>query len=214
MFFSWGASRKQRSFFNTGDQPCAHCGKDQPATVALVYTVRHVWWLFRWVTGKAYYAICDTCGRQAPLLNAKTFEAKLTKPPIDFMDRRGWAIGLGLAGALVASVAVSETVNTKTDLAYLRAPHPGDIYQIDFGKSDDTSCPDCTYGAALVVQADAKGAYIHPSKKIYNKLSGVSDFTSSAAGHDASEYVDETYFIPTDKLVDMRQHGKMYDVIR
>lgn len=214
MFFSWGSARKQRAFHNTGDQPCPRCGKDEPATVVLAYTVRHVWWLFRWVTGKAYYAICDTCQGQSPLLNSKTFEAKLGKPPIDFMDRRGWAVGLGAVGALIATVAVSEAANTKNDLAYLRAPRVGDIYQINFGGSDDKSCPDCVYGAALVVKADAKGAYIHPSKRIYNKLSGVSDFTGGPTGHDASQYVDETYFIPTAKLVDMRQHGEMYDVIR
>jgi len=162
MFFSWGSARHQRTFFNAGDYPCPHCSKDQPSDVILSYTVRHVWYLFRWVTGKACEVVCLTCQIRGGRTNVKAFEARLSKPAIPFLDRMGWAVGVGALGALVASVAVAEGFD----------------------------------------------------KKVYNKISGVSAFAASADSRRPDEYLDEVYFISTDKLIDMRQHGKMLDVVR
>jgi hypothetical protein len=214
MFFYWGARRDKRTFFNAREFSCPHCAKDQPGDVALVYTVRHVWVLFRWVTDKSCYVVCSICHTRGADLNAKAFEAKLSKPAIPFMDRMGWAVGLGIATALIGSAVVAEGFDKKNDLVYLRAPQVGDVYEMDFGRSADTNCSDCQYGAALVTEADPRGARVRLSKVVYNKLSGASAFATGSRGHDPSAYSEETYLIPTDRLLEMRQKGEMMDVVR
>lgn len=210
MFIAWGHKSQQRAFANAGDFHCNNCGQEQRSTVVLGYTVRHLWYLFRWSTGKVWHTVCETCGQGQRLLNAKTFEASLSRPPIPFIDRRGWLVGLAILGGLIAMVAVSAAADRKNDLAYLRAPRVGDVYEMDYGRdSSNTTCPDCQYGAALVSAIDDKGVYIHPGKKIYNRSSDV------PMANDPAEYaVAETYFIPNEKLLEMRQNGKMLNVQR
>jgi|GEM_PF-2288764 len=210
MFFAWGHQGQRRVFANAGAFQCSHCEKEQPSTVVLDYTVRHLWFLFRWTTDKVWRSVCETCGNIHRLQNPKTFEAGLSKPPIPFIDRRGWLVGLGGVGALVVLLGVNAAIDDKNNLTYLHAPHVDDVYTMDFGRdSRNTECPDCQYGAAVVSAVNAEGVYIHPSKKIYNRSSDV------PWGASPSDYVaGETYFISNAQLLDMHQKGKLMDVRR
>ncbi|MFT4252256.1 MAG: hypothetical protein QM608_07215 [Caulobacter sp.] len=210
MFIAWGHHGQRRVFANAGDFHCNQCGKEQRSTVVLGYTVRHLWYLFRWTTGKAWHTVCETCGHADRLLNPRTFEAGLSKPPIPFIDRRGWMVGLGCLGALIVLVGVSASIDDKHNLAYLQAPHVNDVYTMDFGRdSSSTQCPDCQYGAAVVSAVNGDGVYIHPSKKIYNRSSDV-PWDASPADYVAGE----TYFISNAQLLDMHKTGKLMDVRR
>jgi hypothetical protein len=126
----WGSKTE---IANLGPRPgkhCATCERERPFHLLLQYTVRHIWYVFKWVTGKQYAVVCDVCLR-GDRLDARAVEPTLAKSPIPFGARWGWAFLAGMV-AIVAVFGVMESFSRGSSRdAYLAAPAKGDLYVVN-----------------------------------------------------------------------------------
>ena len=115
----------------------------------LQYSVRHFWYVFRWVTGKQYAEVCHVCHRGAKM-DARLVESRLAKSPIPFGARWSWAFLVALlAIALVFDVMDTSSRNTSRE-AYLAAPMAGDRYVVNVASLLKTPQSQTVYGVLRV----------------------------------------------------------------
>jgi len=95
----WGSGGQTLDLGEMEKKACVTCEKERPFKLFLNYRWSHLYY-FRWVTKKEYMLACDVC-RRGWELKAKEIESKLRKHPIPFMTRFGWAIPVGIIGALM-----------------------------------------------------------------------------------------------------------------
>jgi hypothetical protein len=89
----WGSGGGGSELGDAQVQHCQTCEKERPFKLFLQYRYAHLYYL-RWVTEKKYHLACDVC-RRGWELAANDVEPKLSKHPIPFMTRFGWAFLVG-----------------------------------------------------------------------------------------------------------------------
>jgi hypothetical protein len=205
MLFLWGSKRVSKPIWNIGYSGCEQCRLEQPCSARLDYTIRHFWYVCRWVTGKEYTAFCDVCRNRIGLLDPKIVEAKLKKNPVPFLDRWGWVFALAAFAGLAAWVAVEEKKAGMRDVVYLSAPRVGDIYSIVDDRLAAPGCSDCRYGGALVAAVQPEGVYVRETKTVSNK-----PFSPRGEHY----YMDQREFVSMSQLRDMKARGVITRVDR
>lgn len=123
----WGKKGHIADLGPEGSRHCPACEKERPFRLILQYTVHHIWYLFRWVSGKQYGAVCEVCRRGDPL-DAKAVESKLQKSPIPFGARWSWAFLAGLIAIAAVFGAMDDASRSTEREKYLAAPRAGDRY--------------------------------------------------------------------------------------
>lgn len=96
----WGSGGDVIDLGNVDTRRCQTCERDRPFTMVLQYRYWGLYWIFNFVTKKAYLLTCDVCNRGWEV-EANTIERHLTAAPIPFMRRYGIVV---LAGVVVGSV--------------------------------------------------------------------------------------------------------------
>lgn len=130
MFIFWGAKGQVADLGVQASRHCPTCERERPFHLVLQYTVRHFWYVFRWVTGKQYAHVCNVCQR-GDKLDAKAVESRLARSPIPFSARWSWVFLVGLV-AIAGLFDMIDTVgrNSSRD-AYLATPRVGDRYVVN-----------------------------------------------------------------------------------
>lgn len=168
----WGAKTEVA---NLGPQPARHCptcGQERPFRMVLQYTARHLYYIFKWVTGKQYATVCDVCQR-GEKLDAKAVEAKLQKSPIPFGTRWGWAFLAG-AVAIAGVFSVLGDISRKSSReAYLAAPQKGDQYIVNVAHLMKSPQSKYLYGVLVVRNVNADSVEFDSSTYFYSGASGV-----------------------------------------
>ena len=126
----WGAKSKVVNLGAEASRHCPTCEKERPFRLMLQYTVRHIWYVFKWVTGKQYAVVCEVCHRGNSVA-ASTVEPRLAKPPITFGKRWGWAFLAGLLAIVAVFGFVEDWRRGDSREAYLAAPLKGDRYIVN-----------------------------------------------------------------------------------
>ena len=152
----WGAKSEVANLGPDASRHCPTCEKERPFHVVLQYTVRHIWYVFKWVTGKQYATVCEVCQR-GNKLDAKTVESRLTKPAIPFGKRWGWAFLAGMLAIAVVFGALDDSNRGRSREAYLAAPKPGDQYIVNVASFATAPSSKYLYGVLRVraVNADS-----------------------------------------------------------
>ena len=168
----WGAKGEVVNLGLQASKHCPTCEKERPFHLMLQYTARHIWYVFRWVTGKQYAVVCDVCHR-GNKVEAHVVEAKLAKPPIPFGTRWGWAF---LAG-IFAVMAVFGTIegfksNSERD-TYLAAPQKGDRYIVNAASLLKSPQSKYLYGALRVRNVGADSVEFDAATVFYSGASSV-----------------------------------------
>ena len=138
MIFSWGSRGGVKELGSCGQRSCPSCQKDSEFAGLVTYTVRHVYWLFRWVTGRKFHMQCTNCGAAFPA-DSGDFDSAAASKAIPIMDRRGWMFGTGAIGSLVVAGSIAAAADSRNDRAALLAPQQGDFYEMDLARSLDQS---------------------------------------------------------------------------
>jgi len=147
--FIWGAKSQVADLGLQASRHCPTCEKQRPFHLMLQYTVRHFWYVFRWVTGKQYAEVCNVCHR-GDKLDAKVVESRMAKSPIPFGARWSWAFLVGMVAiALVFDVIDTSSRNTSRE-AYLAAPRAGDRYIVNVASLLKTPQSKYMYGVIRV----------------------------------------------------------------
>jgi hypothetical protein len=126
----WGAKSEVVNLGPQASRHCPTCEKERPFHAMLQYTSRHFWYVFRWVTDKQYAVVCDVCQR-GEKLDAKVVESKLTKQPIPFGARWGWAFLVGMIAIAALFGTLDNFSRSRSREQYLAAPAKGDRYVVN-----------------------------------------------------------------------------------
>jgi hypothetical protein len=213
MFISWGRATVVRAFGAPVEQYCPICEKERTFRQTLSYKVRHILWIFRWVSGKKYALVCDVC-RRGQTLKAAEVESLQRKSIIPFIDRFGWAVGLVILAALVGWGSWVNQENYKRDLAYLAAPAVDDIYEIDLAKMSRPPKTDLEYSLMKVTGVSGSFLQVRLSRIYCNKYGCAStDVTNGKAKAD-DYYGEKVYAVPRAELIKMREDGRITAVDR
>ena len=98
-FISWGRRGGVAELGDAGHRHCARCDKDSQFQALVGYTVRHLWWVFRWVSDRKYAVACSNCGAQYAAAESD-FDKQRVAKAIPLWDRRGWLAGPAIIGSL------------------------------------------------------------------------------------------------------------------
>jgi hypothetical protein len=211
--FWWGSKNKFLNLGSLGMRPCSTCEKDRMFSLMLAYRLYHLWTLFRWITGKTYSVVCDTCGHGYKADVAEV-EAASDKHPVPWFDRFGWAIGVGLIAVIVVFGVVSDRQNQNEDDAYIAAPHVGDLYIVDFARIVDKPDAPVMYGTMRVTAVTGRDVTFQLSKTYFAKLKGVNRDVNSGDVYEAIYYGNETIVIPSYSLKELHDDGAIDDIER
>jgi hypothetical protein len=119
----WGSGRKQVRLRAAGTKPCTNCGTERSFSVLLSYSYAHLYYLFSWITRRAYLQVCDVCSKGQTIAREEA-EVGLKEDPIPYLERSGWKIGAGILAALAAFLTLMPFIT-----ANAQRPHVGDVYE-------------------------------------------------------------------------------------
>jgi hypothetical protein len=213
MFIAWGSSTKVAHVDHIEAHHCDTCAGDKPFNVFLRYRVHHVWYLFRWITQKAYVAECAGCGRVIEAAGEE-YERNQASNPVDFIDRFGWAIGLAGIAAIGLLGFLADRQNRQQDQALIAAPHVNDLYEVDMARMSDHPEAPIMYSLLRVKAVTPQGVEVQAANLYYNQMRGVTRDIEMGRARQDNYYGAETGLIPIDGIRRMQAEGVLIDVIR
>lgn len=171
-FISWGSSGALAQVGESEVMNCSHCAADTNWSTMISYTVRHVYWLFRWTTDRTLYRMCGNC-LGVEYLEDKAVEPAAVKQAIPFMDRRGWTIGAAAIASLFGLGTVAVAQDASENQAFVHAPRAGDIYEVDLARMVDKPERPVMYSSMRVIGVEPAGVEVEVADLFYDDLRGV-----------------------------------------
>ncbi|MGN6818420.1 MAG: hypothetical protein ACTHJR_07080 [Sphingomonas sp.] len=212
-FISWGSRGALAEVGPGGLRHCTACGKDSWFTKMLAYRVRHVYWLFRWVTDRTPYMICGNCGAAHGAEEGDHNSPEATQA-IPKFDRMGWLFGLGGIGALIATGSVAAAAGSAANRSEIAAPQVGDVYEVDLARISSKPEAPVMYSAMRVVKVSGAEVEVELAKGYYNDSRGVDRDMAAGRTSDEAYYATEHLAVPRKALAKMYEEGVLTDVRR
>ena len=212
-FISWGSRGESAEVGPAGHRHCAYCDKDSYFTRMVNYTVRHIYWIFRWVTDRTPYLICGNCGA-AHADDEEQVRSKEVGKAISAWDRRGWMAGLGGIGAIIATGSIAAAADSANDKTYIAAPRAGDVYEADLAKLLVKPDAPLMYSTIRVVSVKSDQVEIEAGTLYYDDWRGVDRDISSGRASQPGYYAPEHVVFPRKAIEKMYADGVIHDVKR
>ena len=212
-FISWGSKGAFAHIGSTGLMHCGRCDKDSYFARMIAYRVRHIYWIFRWITDRTPYIECGNCGAQFHDEH-ESVDAKEVRAAIPFWDRRGWTIGLGGIASLFALGSIAAAANTATDRTYVQAPHVGDIYEADIAQLAKNPEAPVMLSALRVTNVQGNVVEVQLAKTYYADVRGLDRDLDQGKGVEPDYYSDTKLAIPIADLTKLYGEGVVKDVRR
>ena len=212
-FISWGSRGALSEVGPAGLRHCTACGQDSWFTKMLAYRVRHIYWLFRWVTDRTPYMICGNCGAAHGADEGDHNSPEATKA-IPAFDRMGWLFGLGGIGALIATGWVAAAAGSAANRSEIAAPQVGDVYEADLAKMSSKPEAPVMYSALRVVKVNPSDVELEMAKGYYNDSRGIERDMNVGKTSDESYYAPDHLVVPKAALTKMFDDGIVTDVRR
>jgi hypothetical protein len=218
----WGSSGKSNTIGDAGTRNCNVCGQTQPFYYMVTYTVRHIWYLIRWTTGRKYYQLCSICHNGLPVeqseIEAKNLTGEKAKNHIPFFDRMGWAIGLGVIGLIFVFAIIAGNADKKEEALMIAAPKAGDVYTINVekfvgGDALKSNSIGGDYGAFRVADVKGDTVVLDVPKLVFSRTSGVSKAIRDGNAM-ADDYYDGKMDVTIRAMVQYAKDGAIYDIDR
>lgn len=213
MFVVWGSRTEVDYVGELEPRYCSVCGEARPVNVFLHYRVRDIWFLFRWVSRKAYAGECASCARPVAIDRKETQRA-LPKSPIPWLDRFGWTIGVGGFALLIAAGGVFSYFDRRNDDTYLAAPRANDLYEVDLARLTQHPQGSVMWAVARVRSVGAQGVEVQIANQYYEGLRGVQRDVDRGLARRDSYYGAEQLTIPVADLRRLHDTGVIADVVR
>lgn len=210
----WGSGGKTVELGNETIADCPTCEKPRKFRDVLTYRYAHIWYLFRWVTKRAYHKSCEICGR-GNQYDTKAYESQHGKGAVPAFYRFGlWAL-LGLAAAFIAFVVVVGTQSDKREAELLKQPQVGDLYSVDLqGMAPGAYEDGARYGVMRVTAVEGGKVTLQLPNHGYNKLRGVSGDLSSGETGNGDYFSEDAVTLDTAELASRHDKNDIYDVKR
>ena len=195
------------------EQHCRVCGGQRPFSVYLNYTVRHLYYLLRIVTGKTYTLACATCGEGQPV-PASEIEPTLAKSPISWFDRFGWMIGVGLVLAAIVGIVLIDRQNSADNASYVITPRVGDLYVMDLAQGVTNPERPQMFTLGRVTRVEGGNVSIELGRRYYDQERGVRDDISQRNYANGSYFGTDVGTVPVAELRAMQTDGALIDIER
>lgn len=210
-FISWGSRGNIAEVGPAGLRHCTRCEHDSWFTKMVAYRVRHVYWIFRWVTERVPYMICGNCGAEH---GAEEGDYEAAKASIPKWDRLGWLFGVGGIGALVATASVAAAADSAANQTQIAAPQVGDVYETDLAKLLAKPEAPVMFGAMRVVKVSPADVELEIGSTYYTDARGVERDMRDGKTADESYYGGDHLRVPKASLEKMYADGAVTDVSR
>jgi hypothetical protein len=211
-FISWGHSSKISHLGSAGVRHCDRCGQDSEFQAFVSYTVRHIYWLFRWVTGSEPQVACGNCG--ATFWGDEVIDEAAAKKAIPFFDRRGWTLGAGAIASLFGLGAMASAADGRSNAAFIQAPLAGDLYEVDMARLSDKPEAPVMYSVMRVTNVEKDAVSVQLASRYYDSLRGVERDVTGGQTSQADYYTPEQAKLPRAVVAKMYNDGVITDVVR
>jgi hypothetical protein len=217
----WGSAGKQVEAGDAGNRACAVCKENRHFRYVVSYTVRHVWYLLRWSTGKSYSVICDTCNCVFPADPPQISDAGVSggakpKSPIPAFDRWGWAFALGAIGVLIVIAGISGNADKAEEAKMIAAPKVGDLYTVEMEKFEAgpaTPSIGSNFGIVRISAIAGDKVTFQLPKIVSSKMSGTyKEISSGKARRD--DYYNATLEKTVSDVAALQKAGAIRDIDR
>jgi hypothetical protein len=217
----WGSQGKLVEAGDAGNRACAVCKENRHFRYVLSYTLRHIWYLLRWSTGKSYSVICDTCNCAFPADPPEVSDAGVSgggkaKSPIPAFDRWGWAFALGVIAVLIVIAGISGNADKAQEAKMIAAPKVGDLYTVEMEKFEGgTSATSIgnNYGIVRISAISGDAVIFQLPKMVTNKMSGTyGDISGGKARSD--DYYNGSLDKTVAELTALQSAGAIRDIDR
>jgi hypothetical protein len=212
-FISWGARGKVAQVGSAGVRHCHYCDKDAYFTRVVQYTVRHVYWVFRWVSSRTPFLICGNCGG-AHASDYEDNDLPEVRQAIPQWDRRGWLAGVGGIAAIVATGTLAVAADHQSDRNYVATPHVGDVYETDFARLVEKPERPEMYTAMRVTRVSGGQVEVEIAKTYYEDSRGVDRDINNGAAAAPGYYDSERKVFAQSAIQKMFDDGVVSDVRR
>ena len=209
----WGVQPKSAVVAHADEQYCTTCGGERPFSVYLDYTVRHLYYVLRIITGKTYTLACATCG-QGDTIDAKQVESTLTKSPIGWFDRFGWTVGVGVILAGIVGIALLDRQNSAENVDFAGSPRVGDLYVMDLAKGVANPERPQMYTLGRLTQVADGQMTVELARVYFDQERGVRDDISSRKYQNAGYFADDIVTMPVATIGMMQRDGALIDIER
>jgi hypothetical protein len=218
----WGSAGKSNVIGDAGMQNCNVCGQTRSFYYIVNYTMRHIWYLIRWTSGRKYLQLCTTCHNGLPVeqseIEAKNLTGEKAKNHIPFFDRMGWAIGLGVIALFIVFAGIAGNADKKEEAVLIAAPKAGDIYTINVekfvgGDQMESNSVGGDYGAFRVAEVKGATVVLEVPKLIFSRAGGVRKDIGSGKTMQ-SDYYEGTMEVAISDMSKYIQDGAVYDIDR
>jgi len=212
-FISWGSRGEVAALAEGETLNCSRCEVDTHWTTFVEYRVRHVYWLFRWVTDRMLYRSCGNCGGVEPL-DDRAVPSERVRAAIPALDRRGWAIGAGILASLFGLGTVAAAQHEGTVQAYLQAPRAGDVYEVDLARLMPEPPAPVMYSAMRVTAVTPEAVEVEVAELFYDRLRGVQRDVNEGRLARPGYFAPERMRLARARLDGMAASGAIADVVR
>jgi hypothetical protein len=209
----WGAKGEVVNLGLQASKHCPTCEKERPFRLMLQYTVRHIWYVFKWVTGKQYAVVCDVCHR-GDKLDAKVVEAKLTKSPIPFGARWGWAFLAGMIAIAAVFGALDDSNRSTSREAYLAAPLKGDRYVVNAASLMKAPQSKYMYGVMRVRSVSADSIEFDAPSVSYSGASAVTKDIRNGKIDDPGYFSPSPIVLSRDEIARIHKEHAIHSIVR
>jgi hypothetical protein len=214
MFFvSWGSKGAIADVGPAGERHCPRCDKDAPFSKMVAYRVRHVYWLFRWVTDRTPYVMCGNCGSEF-VTDEADIPRQESSAAIPFWDKRGWTVGVGAIASMIGLGTIAAAANTAQNASYVQAPRVGDIYETDMAKMVKTPEAPAMLTALRVTGVKNGMVELEMANTYYTDWRGVDRDIDRGKTDREDYYARERLAIPAAALKKMYDEGVVHDIRR
>lgn len=212
-FISWGSRGGVADAGSAGCRHCNHCDQDSAFSRIVQYRVRHIYWIFRWVTDVTPFHLCGNCGG-AHQADDADHGSKEVRKAIPAWDRLGWAVGAGGIAAIVATGSIAAASDNASNKMQVATPQVGDIYEVDIAQL--MTRPEAThmYSTMRVTGVHGDKVEVELAKGYYDRWRGVDKDLSSGRAADADYYAPDKLEIPSAEIHNMYDAGTIHDVQR
>ena len=209
----WGSKGEAVDLGAQESKHCPTCEKERPFHLLLQYKVRHIWYIFKWVSEKQYTLVCEVCHRGEKLVS-KAVEAKLQKSPIPFMSRWSWVFLVAAIGCIVLFGAIESTNRSSRTEALLASPKKNDVYVVNV--SSLLKSPDSSYMYGLLRVRDISGDQIEFDipNVMYNKSSGATKDLRNGKSSQPKYFAPTPIVLSREDISRLQQSGAIYSIER
>ncbi len=208
----WGSKQEVAVLGANEHKHCPVCERERAFLVQLHYKVRHIWYIFKWVSSKQYVKVCEVCQR-GETLATKAVEEALGKPPIPFMSRWGWVFLV----ALIAGIGVYGSIESSNRAGLVHAlsaaPRQHDVYVVNVAsllKSPDSSR---MFGLLRVKSVNGNNIEFDTPRVTYNKVTGATkDLGNGKAA--TPDYFEGALVLTREDISRLEKEGAIHSIER